>query len=291
MSDRIDTLCKAFIEWSETMHPVIRLAKESLAWATIGSRICFPAVCAADKKFYSISRFTEDADQEYCAMALKGPLQGNVRKPGRPKDAGLAERRRGEIVTRAIGEFAHSGYAGADLDVIAANAGCSKGTLYNYFPSKGDLFNASVDHVMFSVMKACEVGEDVDPIDQLEQVVHGFLAHFAGHPQHVELLMQERSDFRDRKEPTYLQYKAASRRRWQKRFERLMAQGRMRKMSAERAIDILASLLYGTVFLNYFNYFRRGGRSNPKQQARELLNVFLGGLLTEAEYLSRKPPV
>src|ERR1700721_2002152 len=52
-----------------------------------------------------------------------------------------------------------------------------------------------------------------------------------------------------------------------------MAQGRMRRMPAERATDILASLLYGTVFLNYFNYFRRGGRSKPKQQAVELLNV------------------
>jgi AcrR family transcriptional regulator len=284
MSDRIDTLCKAFIEWSETVHPGIRLAKAALACAAISSRIFIRADCATDKTFYSIGRFTEDADQEYCAM----PLKGNVRKPGRPKDEGLAERRRGEIVTRAIEEFAHSGYAGADLDVIAANADCSKGTLYNYFPSKGDLFNASVDHVMFSVMKACEVSEDVDPIDHLEKMVHEFLGHFAGHPQHVELLMQERSDFRDRKEPTYLQYKAASRRRWQKRFERLMAQGRMRRMSAARATDILSNLLYGTVFLNYF---RRGGRSNPKQQAAELLDVLLGGLLTEAEYLSRKPPV
>jgi len=214
-------------------------------------------------------------------------LKEKTRKLGRPKDAGLAERRRGEIVTRAIEEFARSGYANADLEVIAANAGCSKGTLYNYFSRKGDLFNASVDHVMFSVMKAAAVSEEADPVEQLEQVVHGFLRHFADHPQHVELLIQERSDFRDRQQPTYLRYKAASRQRWQARFERLMAQGRMRRMSTEQAIDILANLLYGTVFLNYFQ--RRQIR--PEQQASALLNVLLGGLLTEAEFLSRQRAV
>jgi uncharacterized protein YdeI (YjbR/CyaY-like superfamily) len=44
----------------------------------------------------------------------------------------------------------------------------------------------------------------------------------------VELLVQERSDFRDRDEPTYYRYRAASRKQWKKRFERLIAEGRMR---------------------------------------------------------------
>ena len=73
--------------------------------------------------------------------------------PGRPRDDELAARRRAEIVRHAIVEFARSGYAGADLDAIAANAGCSKGTLYNYFASKGELFSASVDQVMFTMVE------------------------------------------------------------------------------------------------------------------------------------------
>jgi AcrR family transcriptional regulator len=205
--------------------------------------------------------------------------------PGRPKDDQLPARRRADIVRHAIDEFARRGFAGADLDVIAANAGCSKGTLYNYFKSKGDLFAASVDHVMFGMKEAVGTLDDnQDPIDQLESLVHGFLRHFAKNPQHVELLVQERSDFRDRAEPTYYTYRAASRRQWRDRFERLMNQGRMRRMPPDRATNILGDLLYGTIFLNHF----RGRRINPHRQAAELLDILLGGLLTEAEFRSRK---
>lgn len=206
-------------------------------------------------------------------------------RPGRPRDDTLAPRRRADIVRHAIDEFARRGYAGADLDVIAANAGCSKGTLYNYFASKGDLFSASVDHVMFTVVGAAGLADDDgDPLDQLETLVLEFLRHFHRHPQHVELLVQERSDFRDRAEPTYYRYRQESRRRWETRFGRLMAEGRMRRVPPEQAINILGDLLYGTIFMNHF----RGRRIRPERQAAELLDVLLGGLLTESEFLARR---
>ena len=205
--------------------------------------------------------------------------------PGRPRDDELAARRRADIVRHAIDEFARRGYAGADLDVIAANAGCSKGTLYNYFASKGELFSASVDNVMFGMVEAAGVKGDGDPLEELATLVHGFLRHFAKHPQHVELLVQERSDFRDRAEPTYYRYRAASRKQWQKRFEQLMDQGRMRRMPAEQAINILGDLLYGTIFTNHF----RRRRTSPQHQASEILDVLLGGLLTEREFRARRP--
>jgi AcrR family transcriptional regulator len=205
--------------------------------------------------------------------------------PGRPKDDQLPARRRADIVRHAIDEFARRGYAGADLDVIAANAGCSKGTLYNYFTSKGDLFAASVDHVMFGMKEAVgNLDDEQDPIDQLENLVRGFLRHFAKNPQHVELLVQERSDFRDRAEPTYYTYRAASRQQWRRRFERLMNEGRMRRMPPDRAINILGDLLYGTIFMNHF----RGRHIAPTRQAAEVLDVLLGGLLTDAEFRARR---
>ena len=40
--------------------------------------------------------------------------------------------------------FSRDGYEGASMSRIAANAGVSKGTLYNYFDSKADLFAAWV---------------------------------------------------------------------------------------------------------------------------------------------------
>jgi AcrR family transcriptional regulator len=200
--------------------------------------------------------------------------------PGRPRDDELAARRRADIVKHAIEEFARHGFAGADLDAIAASAGCSKGTLYNYFRSKGDLFSASVDHVMFSLVKAVGASDDGDPLEQVENLVRRFLRHFSDHPQFVELLIQERSDFRDREEPTYYTYRVANRRQWENRFQVLMEQGRMRRMPTEQAMNILSDLLYGTIFMNYF----RRRQIKPEQQAEEILDVLLGGFLTEAAF-------
>ena len=54
-------------------------------------------------------------------------------------DEHLAQRR-GEILTAAEGIFAAKGYAAATMDEVAAAAGVSKGTMYNYFENKRDLF-------------------------------------------------------------------------------------------------------------------------------------------------------
>jgi AcrR family transcriptional regulator len=122
--------------------------------------------------------------------------------------------------------------------------------------------------------------DEGDPVEQLHQLIHGFLRYFAKHPQYVELLVQERSDFRDRKQPTYYRYREASRRQWKERFATLIEAGRMRQMPPEQAINILGDLLYGTIFMNYF----RGRKIAPDRQAQEILEVLLGGLLTDAEF-------
>ncbi len=48
--------------------------------------------------------------------------------------------RREEILTAAMRVFEHSGYAAATMDAVAEEASVSKGSLYNYFQSKHDLF-------------------------------------------------------------------------------------------------------------------------------------------------------
>lgn len=54
------------------------------------------------------------------------------------------DERPAEILNAALDVFALRGFAAAKLDEVAARAGVSKGTLYLYFPSKGDLFRSVV---------------------------------------------------------------------------------------------------------------------------------------------------
>jgi len=49
-------------------------------------------------------------------------------------------RRRAEILAAAAAVFDANGYAATTMDAVAARAGVAKGSLYNYFPSKHDLF-------------------------------------------------------------------------------------------------------------------------------------------------------
>lgn len=50
--------------------------------------------------------------------------------------------RRARLLEAALTVFSRDGYAGATMDAVAAEAGLTKPTLYQYFPSKEALFSA-----------------------------------------------------------------------------------------------------------------------------------------------------
>jgi TetR/AcrR family transcriptional regulator, mexJK operon transcriptional repressor len=59
-------------------------------------------------------------------------------------DISLSPEKRAQILSGAAAVFTADGYEGASMARIAAVAGVSKGTLYNYFDSKAALFTAYV---------------------------------------------------------------------------------------------------------------------------------------------------
>ena len=63
-------------------------------------------------------------------------------------DKGVRRRLKAErpttILQAALAEFSLNGFAAARLDDVAARAGITKGTIYVYFPSKEDLFVATL---------------------------------------------------------------------------------------------------------------------------------------------------
>jgi len=73
--------------------------------------------------------------------------KNNRKRRGRP----IAVHAREEIIEAAISEFGRSGYANANMDAVAANAGVSKRTLYTRFDSKEALFQAVVEEAMMRI--------------------------------------------------------------------------------------------------------------------------------------------
>lgn len=207
------------------------------------------------------------------------------KKTARPSGEELWASRQEEILEAAARLFAKNGYADTDTQLLADELGVGKGTLYRYFPSKRELFLAAADRAMRKARAEVEAsmsGID-DPLDGILAAIHAYLTFFANHPEFVELLMQERAQFKDRKKPTYFEHREANVERWRNRYRSLIAAGRVREMPVERITDVISNLLYGTMFTNYFT----GQQKSSEEQAREIFDVVFHGILSEEERRKR----
>src|SRR5262245_45838205 len=204
-----------------------------------------------------------------------------LKKPGRPADSSLRARRKEEILEAAARLFAEHGYSDTETQLLADRLGVGKGTLYRYFRTKRELFLAAVDRVMRRLSQEVDdsmAGVD-DPLDGIARAVRACLAFCAAHPEFVELLIQERAQFKDRKKPTYFEHRDAHVGRWNELYRRLIAEGRVRDVPPERITDVISDLLYGTMFTNYF----AGPRKPSEDQAADILDIVFHGILTPAE--------
>lgn len=203
-----------------------------------------------------------------------------IKRAGRPPVMPLAERRE-EILAVATALFAEHGYTGSDTQRLADRLQVGKGTLYRYFPTKRALFLACVDRVMRLMRQAIDastVGVD-DPLDLIAAAIRAYLDFFATRPEFVELLIQERAQFKDRKKPTYFEHRDAHVEHWRSLYRALIAEGRLRNVPVENITDVMSDLVYGTMFTNYF----AGQRKPSEAQAQAILDVVFNGILSPTE--------
>ncbi len=209
---------------------------------------------------------------------------GTVRPRGRPKDEELTAARQEEILDVAGRVFAEYGYPGTDVQVIADRVGVGKGTIYRYFASKRELFLAAADRAMRLLQRAVDAAMHVpDGLQAIEVAIRAYLQHFREHPELVELLIQERAEFRDRPRPTYFEHRDKNAARWREFVDGLVAAGRLRAIPFEQISGVMGDLLYGTMFTNYF-----ARREIPvDEQVQQILEVVFNGVLTEGERARR----
>src|SRR5262249_9674298 len=146
---------------------------------------------------------------------------------------------------------------------------------------KEKLFLAAVDRVMRDLQRHIDsrIAGIEEPFERICRAIHAYLEHFDAHPEAVEMLIQERAQFKDRKRPTYFEYREASIGRWRDLYRELIAQGRIRDISPERLTDVVGNLLYGTMFVNYIAKRNRP----PHEMADDIIDIVFHGILTEPE--------
>lgn len=97
------------------------------------------------------------------------------------------------IFESAIKIFSESGYRGATMDDIAANAGLAKGTLYYHFVSKEEIFNFIVEEgIQILQNQVMDIQkQDINPIDKLIKISRTQLSFFYGYTDFFKVVMSQ----------------------------------------------------------------------------------------------------
>ncbi len=100
-----------------------------------------------------------------------------------PSDENHLVVRRREILTAAEKVFEAHGYAAATVDAVAEEAGVAKGSVYNYFENKRDLFTQVFTEVIASEEAATDtvLSEEMTAAEKLDRLLDqwfGRLEHY-----------------------------------------------------------------------------------------------------------------
>jgi AcrR family transcriptional regulator len=203
--------------------------------------------------------------------------------PGRPKDPELEARRKAQILDVAARVFAAHGFANTQVQTIANHVGVGNGTIYRYFPTKDQLFLATVERGLQELTAEMDrvLELPLEPLDVLVEAIRSYLAFFHRRPEMAELFIQERAAFPHHHRPLYFATREddLQSHKHSAFFQRLLDTGLIRPMPFERLFDVLGDLLYGTILTNLLS----GRPADPGSQARDVADVILSGILAKRE--------
>jgi AcrR family transcriptional regulator len=97
----------------------------------------------------------------------------------------LPEEKRRRVTDAAMAEFGSRGFSAGSLNVIAREADIAKGSLFQYFDDKLDMFATICEAGIATIRDAALEGVDVENdafFPALRQIVCNWLAFFASHP-------------------------------------------------------------------------------------------------------------
>jgi AcrR family transcriptional regulator len=98
---------------------------------------------------------------------------------------------RARLLAAAAEEFGRVGLERANVDAISLAAGFAKGTIYNYFPSKEELFLAVVEEAVAQATAAGSAPAEAPAWERLAATLAGFCAWAGEHDAFARVLVRE----------------------------------------------------------------------------------------------------
>ena len=113
--------------------------------------------------------------------------------PRRPQSNAEWIAKRQHIITAAIGVFAQRGFHATKMEHIAQAAGIGKGTIYEYFATKDELFLAVYDYWMDSYETAMQHSAEQhrgDPLATADALIETAIAFYEEHAAYAPILLE-----------------------------------------------------------------------------------------------------
>ncbi|MEK7449734.1 MAG: TetR/AcrR family transcriptional regulator [Planctomycetota bacterium] len=189
----------------------------------------------------------------------------------------IAEQRRKEILDAAARIFARQGYRCTEVEQIADALKIGKGTVYRYFPTKRKLFAAVVEQGMSRLAQAIisRLKDITNPLERIKTAIHAHFEFFEKNNDVVEMLIQERSEFKDQFRPVYHKYYHIQSVRTKQAIQKCIDQKLIKPLDPVGVSNLLTDLFYGTIF----TYYLSGKKSSLKEKEKNIVEIFFNNIL------------
>ena len=200
-----------------------------------------------------------------------------------PTQDGHARRqaaKRAEILAAATEVFFDEGYARASMDRVLAKVGGSKRTLYNYFPSKEDLFAAIVTNVSDRVLAALRPRLDAGDVrETLVAMGVGYLNVLLS-PEGLALyraMVSEAPHFPDLARTFFDNGPGRASRHLAGFFRELKEKGLLAAEDPQRAAQQFLGMVQGEVHLVAVLSIRKPTKAQVRKSVEQAVGTFLCG--------------
>jgi AcrR family transcriptional regulator len=164
---------------------------------------------------------------------------------------------RDRLLVSAAAQFAEHGLDGANIDRISLDADCAKGTVYNYFASKEELFGQVLaEGCRRAVERVAKVPEGGTLQHRLVALGEADVAELRDEEPFMKVVVREAMSFRPRTYPLVIEHL----RPYLQAVEEVLLPGRERgELRGDRPVAELALLFVGTLTLLYVQHWGSGG--------------------------------
>ncbi|MBN2291367.1 MAG: TetR/AcrR family transcriptional regulator [Pirellulales bacterium] len=188
-----------------------------------------------------------------------------------------------EILKQAILIFAADGFARSDVQTIANAAGVGKGTVYRYFGNKLDLFYACTgtvgERLTERLVKATE--QEQSPIKKVRAACIAYVQFFWDTPEYLELLVQERAEFRSVKPDSHYQFENSVIDELSDILKAAVDVGEIRPVEIRKTLIVMSNVLFGSLVHAISHALPEGSKDTPVTLAAYAIDLILRGLRVE----------